>query len=60
MTTDIERLREALKPFADEANRWHYSVSELVNVAEGDPDITIGDLRRAAEAYAALGAIQHE
>lgn len=41
---------EALKPFAEEAKRWADSVSELVNVAEGDPDITIGDLRRAARA----------
>jgi hypothetical protein len=60
-----DQLREALKPFADEADRWtsHTPDSAPARVevitAEGwDYSFTIGDLRRAREALAKSPAPQ--
>ena len=64
--TQLEALRAALKPFADEAKWWPKRWNDDVEVhvkSEGDKPneyhvatFKLGDLRRAAEAYAALEA----
>ena len=59
METIIEMLLDALKPFADEAERWnHFSDEEtLVEVWDDGPDsqITVGDLRKAHTIFKSLG-----
>ena len=50
---EIDRLREALKPFADEAEHWEFYVADELLV-EGFPTydgiISVGDLRNARAA----------
>lgn len=57
----IRKLEAALKPFADEADFWHDSVSNAYRpgvtepkqkVSYGKAGFTIGDLRRAAKLLA--------
>ncbi len=43
---EIERLREALRPFAEEANRWDHRDDDK------PAPVLIGDLRRARDTYA--------
>ena len=59
--TQLEALRAALKPFADLLDSWlrgHHKTPETVSDDETLPGrwVKVGDLRRAAEAYAALEA----
>lgn len=53
-TGEIERLREALKPFAEESRGWDFpeEYDDMQNISV-DCTLTVGDLRRAR---AALGA----
>ncbi len=55
LRAENERLRGALKPFADEARSRHWmSISSPVDVMNiGGSGLTNGDLRRAAELLAA-------
>jgi hypothetical protein len=53
----VERLREALKPFARMADRlsyegslWRDDETHWVRCVEFDPEPTVGDLRRARAA----------
>jgi hypothetical protein len=58
LTADVERLRVALKPFADEAKAWDAEDTRSIQIgAEGDSEefmdiaiFTAADLRRAAQA----------
>ena len=57
--SDVEKLRAALKPFADwfDYYKTTYGINDEFDDAVmqyGDKFIRINDLRRAAEAYAAL------
>jgi hypothetical protein len=53
LTAEQDRLREALKPFADEAEHWEFFEADepLVEAfPKYDGNITVGDLRNALAA----------
>lgn len=47
---NVEKLRAALKPFAERAEFYETDMADETDWIARDPQITIGDLRRAREA----------